>query len=181
MYQLRRCTMKRLITSPRASSPRLNLETIQALRLHPQATPSPRAYSEAVDKNFDSRKAAIADRHRLDSQTTENTGTGTDASVAERADVSFDPTKSLDPEHARQRAGQGESNINPLEVSSANKDVSETSREAETGRDTVSVRKETTSYFSKTLKAGHGEAGEFKGFDRRKEGQTPTYVKPGSR
>lgn len=182
--------MKRLVASPRPSSLRLTPQAIHALRFPTQTSAVPRTYaSGTVDKNFDSRKAAIADRHKLDSQSTEYSGSGTDDAVAERSDVSFDPAKSLDPEQARELTGRGgDHETNPLEVSPANRAVSETSREAEGGRNTESVKGETTSYFSKTtLKKGDGKMGMggekkvFKGFDRRKEGQTPTYIKPGSR
>lgn len=184
--------MKRLIASPRPSSPRLTPQTVHALRFPPQTPPPSRTYASGgtFDKNFDSRKAAVTDRHRLDSQSIDYTGSGTDAAVAERSDVSFDPSKSsVDPEQARKLAGQGgDHKVNPLEVSPANRAVSETSREAEGGRNTVSVKGETMSYFSKTtVKKGDrkmgmgGEKKVFKGFDRRQERQTPTVVKPGSR
>jgi hypothetical protein len=179
--------MKRLIHSPRPCSPRLNLETIQPLRITSQPPAFIRANSDSrLSQNFDSRKKAQTDTQHLDRQSTEYTASGTDSSVADRGDVSFDPAKSLDPQQARELAGKGTAAANPLEVSPANPAVSSTSREVEGGRDSWSQKSETRGFFGEKAKATDGKVGEqhkrvFKGFDRRKEGQTPRYIKPGSR
>lgn len=187
---MRSITMKRLTHTPRLCSPRVNLRSIHSLRpTQYPAAHSVRHYSQPVNKpNFESRKQSVTDRHRIDRQSTEYTSSGTDSSVADRGDVSFDPNKSLDPEQARELAAKGEpaDSPNPLEFSPANPAVSDTSREAEGGRNTWSEKSETKGgFFGAKSKATDGKMGNedkvFKGFDRRKEGQTPTVVPPGSR
>jgi hypothetical protein len=68
------------------------------------------------------------DRHILSPRSTEYSKSGTDDAVAEQEHASFKESSCVDPVAQMERAGQG-TEINPLEVSPANQEVSYTIEE----------------------------------------------------
>lgn len=122
-----------------------------------------RPATQTVNQDFNDKKSTHLERDKVYGQSAEYTGSGTDDAVAARQDIAFNASKtaSLDPEHARKEAGKGDVDVNPLEVSPANREVSETSREIEGGAgEHVEVKKETKTYkFTKSADGKMGEGG----------------------
>ena len=79
-----------------------------------------------VDGHFDDKKDVQLDREKMDRQSYENTGSGTDDAVAGEHELSYGQESPNTPEGARDEAGRINKNstYNPLEVSAANPDVS---------------------------------------------------------
>lgn len=154
--------------------------------LHKQANPSSTVHaSSQTDRDFESKKLAQDDRNKIDGQTTEYSQSGTDNAVAAQ-NISFEPSQSKDPRDAISNAGGPSTLSNPLEVSPADPDLSTTTSEAQTAIDQKTTMSQSRTYYgpsgkSKTTVSTIEKKKVHKGFDRRKPGQSPTIIKPGSR
>ncbi|KAK5952108.1 hypothetical protein OHC33_006995 [Knufia fluminis] len=88
-----------------------------------------RAGSNTVKRDIEDKKSAQQNLQGIDRQSQEYALSGTDDAVASQGNVSFDPTQSTDPAHAKDMAGKDSSDHNPLDVSAANPEVSSAARE----------------------------------------------------
>jgi hypothetical protein len=140
------------------------LLTIRAVRA--TATQG-RLASDSPGKSFESKKSALGHRHHIDRQSYENTSSNTDDAVAGQ-DVSYQRSKSTDPEEAKQAASADSNSTSPLEVSAANPKVSTFTSENEPG----AKSKVTSSYHGVSSSKSKSNISSSKkvsaGFDKRK-------------
>jgi len=107
--------------------------------LHPARTPfrslsiTPRrsAGDQDPDENPNHQRAAQLDREKIDRDPNEYSKSGTDESSANNEEAAFDPNIT-DPQEAKEKAGEG-NEVNPLDASPANPDISSGTAEAEGG------------------------------------------------
>ena len=78
----------------------------------------------ASKTDIQNKRSAQQNLHGIDRQSYEYSLSGTDDAVAQENTVSFDPTQSTDPAHAKDMAGRNSPEGNPLEISAANPEVS---------------------------------------------------------
>lgn len=139
---------------------------------------------QRAQKETHSMRQAQENVKHIDTQTSEYSKSGSDDAVAAMQTTSFDPSEPTDPEESKERLSKHSSN-NPLEISPANRTISDTTSEIEggstdkrkTGGSTYagdSSRKSKPSELLDEKKVGSG-------FDRRKKGETPATFAPGSR
>jgi hypothetical protein len=139
---------------------------------------------QRAQKEMHSVRQAQENVKHIDTQTSEYSKSGSDDAVAAMHTTSFDPSEPTDPEESKERLSKHSLN-NPLEVSPANKTISDTTSEMEgggtdrrkTGGSTYagdSSRKSKPSELLDEKKVGSG-------FDRRKKSETPATFAPGSR
>ena len=90
--------------------------------------------SNSSDPSSDSgsMRDAQLDRTKIDRQSNEYSKSGTDDNLAAQSRTSFDPTRSNDPADSRVTSGHDNSSNNPLDVSPANREISQGTEE-ETG------------------------------------------------
>ncbi|KAK5079621.1 hypothetical protein LTR70_006496 [Exophiala xenobiotica] len=101
----------------------------------------------ATNRDVANKKSAQQNLAGIDRQSDEYALSGTDDAVAQQHTVAFDPSQPTDPAHAKDMAGKGDPQHNPLEVSAANPEVSSAANEGGYSR----KEKETVTY------AGHGQ------------------------
>lgn len=140
--------------------------------------------------DINSVRQAQEDSTGIDRQSNEYSKTGSDDAVADLENVSFESSAKDDPESANERVNRaGNMRNNPLEVSPANRKVSEHTAEIAGDAGTHAARTPSTqsgsSYHaesSRKVKSSEQKK-DFKGFDRRskEEKESPHSVIPGSR
>lgn len=108
--------------------------------LYPARTPL-RPFSSSIrifanqgqdpEENTNDQRGAQLDREKIDRDANEYSKSGTDESAAKSEDAAFNPNIT-DPEEAKKKAGEG-NDVNPLDASPANPDISSGTAEAEGG------------------------------------------------
>ncbi|KAL9113834.1 MAG: hypothetical protein Q9227_001968 [Pyrenula ochraceoflavens] len=88
-----------------------------------------RPFSSTVGYSYP-RKGA-EDRNSINTEASEYSKSGSDNGAAHQNEAAFDPTKT-DPQEMKEKAGEG-NDVNPLEVSPANPEVSQQRGETEGG------------------------------------------------
>ena len=140
--------------------------------------------------DINSVRQAQEDATGIDRQSNEYSKTGSDDAVAGLENVSFEPSTKDSPEAANERVNRaGDMRNNPLEVSPANRKVSEHTAEIDGDAGTHAARTPSnqsgSSYHAESSRKVKSSAPkkEFKGFDRRskEEKDSPHSVIPGSR
>jgi hypothetical protein len=86
--------------------------------------------ARSVESNPDSKKEALEDREKLNPKADEYSQSGSDDSTAANESASFN--KISDPGEAKKEAGKG-NEVNPLDASPANPDMSQPTSEVEGG------------------------------------------------
>jgi len=117
-----------------------NLQSL-ARPLHPARIPlralssTPRRFAGDRDpqENSSHQRAAQVDREKIDRDPNEYSKSGTDESSAQNEEAAFNP-KITDPQEAKKKAGEG-NEVNPLDASPANPDISSGTSEASGGSD----------------------------------------------
>ncbi|EXJ95347.1 hypothetical protein A1O1_00467 [Capronia coronata CBS 617.96] len=94
-------------------------------------TPYRFAADQDPDRNTHPQREAQVDRNKLDPEASEYSKSGSDDTAAANEDAAFDPNIT-DPEEAKQKAGEG-NEVNPLEDSPANPEISQGTDEAKGG------------------------------------------------
>lgn len=102
---------------------------VPASRILSLSNSQTRAGSNTVKKDIEDKKSVQQNLQGIDRQSQEYALSGTDDAVASQGNVSFDPTQSTDPAHARDLSGKDSPDHNPLEMSAANPEVSSAARE----------------------------------------------------
>lgn len=160
--------------SPRLSSvsrlvgprPKPHVKIVQQIRLASSS-------SKDIDQEVDEKKSAQGESKKIDRQSDEYSLSATDDAVAGQSDVSFDASKTLSPEEAKDMAGR------TLEMSPANREASVAATEVEYRA--VTRAPPTTTKGNSKIKTKNTDIGEepesraFAGTDKRKP-QSPQDV-----
>ncbi len=85
------------------------------------------------EENTNDQRSAQLDREKIDRDPNEYSKSGTDESASANEEAAFDPNIT-DPQEAKKKAGEG-NDVNPLDASPANPDISSGTAEAEGGSD----------------------------------------------
>lgn len=80
------------------------------------------------------QREAQKDREKIDRQSNEYSKSGTEEATAAQDKAAFDPNSSNDPDEARKEAGKG-NDVNPLDASPANPELSSGTSEVSGGAD----------------------------------------------
>lgn len=91
-----------------------------------------RSYADSTHPN--EQKDAQLDREKMDTQANEYSKSGTDTETAKNHDAAFNPNSPNDPDEARKQAGKG-NEVNPLDQSPANPELSSGTSEVSGGAD----------------------------------------------
>ncbi|KEF59577.1 uncharacterized protein A1O9_04422 [Exophiala aquamarina CBS 119918] len=89
------------------------------------------ASSQDPERNPHPQRDAQQDRDKLDPQANEYAKSGSDDTAAKQDEAAFDPNIT-DPQEAKKKAGEG-NQVNPLDASPANPDISQGTAEEEGG------------------------------------------------
>lgn len=102
-----------------------------SIHSHRHVRPFSLTSTRAVDHNTNDKHEAMKDREKLNPDADENAVSGTDNTAAENESAAFNPNIS-DPQEAKKEAGKG-NDVNPLDASPANPDISQPTSETEGG------------------------------------------------
>ena len=120
----------RLIPFRRAFAAR---STFYSARL-PARYASSGSQAQSGTHNDNPQREAQEDREKMDTQSNEYAKSGTDTATAGQDEAAFDPNHSNDPEEEMNTAGKG-NDVNPLNASPANPDISSGTSEVSGGAD----------------------------------------------
>lgn len=106
------------------------------VRVHPYSTtiPSTARPTSPPTNHPNHQRSAQLDRESIDAQPNEYAKSGTDAETASVSDAAFDPNSSNDPDEVRKEIGK-EHDVNPLDASPANPELSSGTSEVSGGAD----------------------------------------------
>jgi hypothetical protein len=90
------------------------------------------AYGSTASQNPDPKREAVESRHNINTAADEYAQSGSDDSAAKNEQAAFG--RESDPQKAKQKAGEG-NEVNPLDASPANPEISQTTSEVEGGAD----------------------------------------------
>ncbi|EXJ72631.1 uncharacterized protein A1O5_03777 [Cladophialophora psammophila CBS 110553] len=94
-------------------------------------TPRTLAANQDPDRHPHPQRDAQLDREKMNPEATEYSKSGTDDTSAANEEAAFDPNIT-DPQEAKKKAGEG-NQVNPLDASPANPDISQGTAEEEGG------------------------------------------------
>lgn len=92
------------------------------------------AQAQSGTNHPNTQREAQEDREKIDTQSNEYSKSGTDVTSADQEKTAFDPNSPNDPDEARKEAGKG-NQINPLDASPANPELSGGTSEVSGGAD----------------------------------------------